>query len=100
MKPEHMKTVELRKATPENMHRTICHGLNLRGVCRNQTCKVFEKEVWIKLGYGKFHINQEVYNAKCPICKSEVPEETILSVGYTRAIVKAEGKLEGEKKKK
>lgn len=81
------------------MHLVVCHGLNLSGICRNQTCRVFEKEVWVKLGYGTFHINQEVYNSSCPICKVELPSETVLSLGYTRAIVKAVGKVEGENKR-
>jgi hypothetical protein len=99
MKPEHMKTGKLVNATPETMHRVVGHGLNLEGECRNQNCRVFEKNVWVQLGYGKFHINQEVYNTSCPICKVELPSETVLSLGYTRAIIKAEGKVEGEKKK-
>jgi hypothetical protein len=93
MRPEHMKTVVLGKCTPETRHLVVDGGLNLRGICRNQNCNVFEKSVWVQVGYGTHHINELVYNAPCPICKKDLPAETVLSLGYTRAIVQANGKL-------
>ncbi len=37
--------------------RTISKGLNLEGVCKNKTCKAYDKKVWVGLGYGTFFMS-------------------------------------------
>lgn len=51
--------------------RTLGFGLNLEGICKNkkEKCAAQGKRVWVNLGYGEFHMSEQVYQAKCPMCK-------------------------------
>lgn len=54
-----VKNKKVLKLTPYEekwRHRTVCPGLNLEGTCLNQSCKAFEKKVWVQKGYGMFRI--------------------------------------------
>lgn len=51
--------------------RIVKRGLNLFGICKNENCEGFDKEV-IFSGNGiinlAFNLNQNIENIKCPIC--------------------------------
>jgi hypothetical protein len=40
-------------------YRTVTHGLNLTGICKNEICIAFNEEVVIQKGMGIFDISYE-----------------------------------------
>jgi hypothetical protein len=76
--------------------RKIGKGFNLEGVCKNKGCKAYNKKVWIVKGYGKFNMNMEVYESKCPICKFIC--EDVVNMGLFQALCSSKGKVKGEEK--
>ncbi len=50
--------------------RVLNGGLNLRAICATKTCQAFQQIVWVQVGMGKFRINEESAEAKCPECKN------------------------------
>jgi hypothetical protein len=88
MEKSNRKVLTLSPYDPKLRHRVVYPGLNLEGTCRNQSCSVFEKNVWVKKEYGIFNIGEEINNCLCPICNQELPDETVRSVGYRNCKVK------------
>jgi len=50
--------------------RSVIKGLNLFGICENDKCKAYKKEVIHKVGFPKtkFSIGDNIEEIKCPIC--------------------------------
>ena len=50
--------------------RSVTHGLNLFGICKNSKYQAFNKEVVFKVGitHKKFNLQENVKNIKCPMC--------------------------------
>jgi hypothetical protein len=49
-------------------YRTICPGMSIHGVCKNNDCKANNDRVICNMGYGEFdvkHIDDDCY---CPVC--------------------------------
>lgn len=58
--------------------RRVIQGLNLFGICENDECKCFKKEVIHNVGfpYKKFSITENLTNIKCPICNNIIISNT------------------------
>lgn len=98
MNKESKKLLTLAVYNPKDLpYNLVYPGLNLRGICRNPTCKVVNKYVWVKAEFGTFNIAELIDDAACPICKQLLPDETVKSLGYMHAKVRVEGKKHGEK---
>ena len=50
--------------------RSVSHGLNIFGICKNSKCQAFNKEVIYKVGitHEKFNLQENVIDIKCPMC--------------------------------
>lgn len=62
------------------------HGLNLNGICPNNNCQG-KNGSWFCLGYGVFNIGKAKTKGTCRQCGSKIKAMTIVTVGFTRAIV-------------
>eukprot|EP00357_Protocruzia_adherens_P028349 CAMPEP_0115010942 /NCGR_PEP_ID=MMETSP0216-20121206/23652_1 /TAXON_ID=223996 /ORGANISM="Protocruzia adherens, Strain Boccale" /LENGTH=371 /DNA_ID=CAMNT_0002379325 /DNA_START=47 /DNA_END=1162 /DNA_ORIENTATION=+ len=79
--------------------RTVTAGLNLHGICKNESCDACGEEVIIPLGIGKFFINQVAHTSKCPQCQECV--EKVKNSGFFSCYYSIEGQRktkEGELK--
>ena len=58
--------------------RKVVKGLNLFGICENEKCEAYKKEVIHKVGFPnkKFSIGENVTDIKCPICDSIIISKT------------------------
>lgn len=66
---------------PKESVKKIDPGLNLEGICKNGSCKTFEKKVTHLLGFGKeFNIAKEAFlHFVCPYCqKKEIELDSII----------------------
>ena len=72
------KVIELcfSKNAPE--WRSVIKGLNLFGICENEKCKAYKKEVIHKVGFPKkkFSIGDNITEIKCPICDCIIISKT------------------------
>ncbi|KAM3132008.1 hypothetical protein pb186bvf_015892 [Paramecium bursaria] len=51
---------------------TIDIGLNMIGICDNQSCQAFKSTVITKWGIGQFNIAEILCKLKCPICSKNI----------------------------
>ena len=72
--------------------RSVTHGLNLFGICKNSKCQAFNEEVVYKVGitHKKFNLQENVTNIKCPMCSKII-------VPKTCGFWKCEYQFEGDK---
>ena len=56
--------------------RFLVKGLNLEGICKNPSCKAYNKKVWVQKGFGTFNMAREIAKARCPMadCQKKVQE--------------------------
>ena len=79
--------------------RSVQEGLNLFGICKNEECEAFNKEVVHKVGIinKKYNLQENILNIKCPICDGIVVPRTC---GFWKCEYQFEGdKIEGGKLK-
>ena len=72
-------------------HRTVYPGCTLYARCNNPQCSVYQQEVCVSLGFGnRFNMAKEIYQCKCPICKTKTQDAT--NFGYYSTKIYVEGK--------
>lgn len=49
--------------------RIVTSGLNVEGICKNSSCKAYNRRVLFRIGYGVFDLLREGKKCKCPMCK-------------------------------
>lgn len=57
----------------------------MKGVCSNNNCSYFSKEVWVSKGYGKFDILKEKCVSTCPHCQKLMNVDAIKTLGFSKA---------------
>jgi len=70
---------------------TIRKGLNISGICKNNSCEAYDQEVDCKIGMGKFDLVGDADEIKCPICFNEINPTTCV-------FCECKYKFEGKKK--
>lgn len=96
-----IKNLEFSSQAPD--WRIVKNGLNIFGICKNKSCKAYNKEVVFN-GHNhngiineKFKINENIVNIICPICCGIIIPKTC---GFLNCEYQFEGnKIEGGKKK-
>ena len=81
-----MKKTNLVAGREHTKYLWVLPGVNLRGNCSNQLCKGKDGS-WYSLGFGTFNINAEVAKGKCRQCGQKITTKTVVTLGFTRAIV-------------
>ena len=57
--------------------RSVIKGLNLFGICKNEKCIAYNKEVVFKVGINKkYNLQENVLNIKCPMCDGIIIPKT------------------------
>ena len=69
----------------------ITTGLNVSGICNNDKCRAYKKNVDCRIGLGTFDLVRDADRIKCPICKEEMEPTTC-------CFSKCQYKFEGKKK--
>ncbi len=69
----------------------LINGLNVSGICENNNCEAYNKEVDCHIGMGTFDILRDGDRIKCPMCSNEFDPTTC-------TFSKCQYKLEGKKK--
>ena len=69
----------------------ITTGLNVSGICNNDKCRAYKKNVDCQIGLGTFDLVRDADRIKCPICKEEMEPTTC-------CFSKCQYKFEGKKK--
>lgn len=69
----------------------IKKGLNISGICKNNSCEAYNQEVDCQIGMGKFDLVGDADEIKCPICFNEINPTTCI-------FCKCKYKFEGKKK--
>ena len=75
----------------------ITKGLNISGICTNEKCEAYEKEVDCQIGIGTFDLVRDADRIKCPICCEEIDPTTCV---FDKCQYKFEGKKKDKIKKK
>ena len=94
-----VQKLKFSKSTPE--WRYVTKGLNLFGICQNNSCKAFKKEVIFNrqrkgIINEKFNLQENIENIICPICEGIVIPKTC---GFWKCEYQFIGdKIEGGKK--
>ncbi len=57
-------------------YRYVSYGLNIQSICSNNDCEVYNKVVWVQIGYvNNYDLFQNIEKIKCPACdKIVVPQ--------------------------
>ena len=69
----------------------IIEGLNVSGICENERCVAYKKEVDCKIGFGVFDLVRDSDRIKCPMCQNEMNPTTCV-------FCECQYKMEGKKK--
>ena len=69
----------------------ITKGLNVSGICQNQYCEAYNKEIDCKIGMKRFNLVENADEIRCPMCNREIEP-------ITCTFCKCEKKMERKKK--
>ena len=91
------KKIKLNKNGTSN--RKVTNGINFYGICKNEKCQEYSKEVVYQFGYGDFDSRFNSDNIVCPSCKNIFPIEAcgFLYCKYSFIIGKKNGNDKIEK---
>ena len=69
----------------------ITKGLNVSGICQNQNCEAYNKEVDCKIGMKTINLVENADEIRCPMCNREIEPTTC-------TFCECEYRMEGKKK--